>query len=116
MMSVRLSGAGNGPKSLLATFIFQVPLKFGFVCAIIEVANAVTDKAATMALRIVHFPFKEAGDADRRCSLAYHFQTMPVMRDKCVGQALSPANPAGKNGVTIGPRPKSPVANARGSK
>src|SRR5579864_4684598 len=71
--SVRLSGAGKGPKSLLATFSFQVPLKFGLLCATVEAANAVTDRTATIALRIIHFPFKRHGDEDRRCSLAYHF-------------------------------------------
>src|SRR5579864_5797910 len=71
--SVRLLGAGKGPKSLLATFSFQVPLKFGLLCATIEAANAVKDRTATIALRIIHFPFKRHGDEDRRWSLAYHF-------------------------------------------
>src|ERR1700733_5698900 len=33
ILSVRASGAGPRPKSLLAMFSFQVPLKLGRVCA-----------------------------------------------------------------------------------
>jgi len=52
-------GNRHGPYSLFATFSFQVPLRFGLLCAANAVANAATDKAAKIALRIFHFPFKQ---------------------------------------------------------
>jgi hypothetical protein len=61
-LSVRVSGAGIGPKSLLAAFNFQVPLKLGLAWAWSNpnaAARSATENTRQVWLRMILLLFVE---------------------------------------------------------
>src|SRR5580704_13497516 len=52
IVSVRLSGGGTGPKSLLETLSFHVPLRFGFGPELMEAIGAAEAAGAGAAMEV----------------------------------------------------------------